>query len=532
MRIVLLLLLGFLALVAASASASAHASLLRSIPADGAVLAEVPKTLELTFNEPVSPIVMRLIEPDGAGSDLSQVQAHDESVVVIAPHLKAGTHALSWRVISADGHPVGGSIVFSIGAPSASGIAVRTGTPRLLMAAIWLARFVLYVGLFVGVGGRFFEAWIAGGRCLPTPAELVLDACLVAGLLAAFASLGLQGLDVLGVGFPGLADRATWQAALATSYAATLGLAAVALLLALVSSRVGSIRLARCTTALAVVAIGAALALSGHAGDAPPQMLTRPAVFVHAACVTLWVGSLFPLAALAWAGGAASTESLTLFSRIIPLPVLLLVASGLVLAIVQVADVTALWATPYGLVFDAKITAVAGLLCIAAWNRFWLTPRIETNDAAARGTMVRSIAAEAVLIAIILGLVTTWRFTPPPRAMSMSASQANPIQFHVHTARAMADVSITPGRVGPVVVSISIESGDFGPLEAKGVTLTLSNPTAGIEPIRREARHVDGVAWRIDGLTIPAAGTWIGKIDILVTDFDQITLQDQFPVPR
>ena len=31
---------------------------------------------------------------------------------------RRGTHVLSWRVISADGHPVGGSVMFSVGAPS------------------------------------------------------------------------------------------------------------------------------------------------------------------------------------------------------------------------------------------------------------------------------------------------------------------------------------------------------------------------------------------------------------------------------
>ena len=53
------------ALVQASA-AFAHASLVRAEPADGALVAEPPAALRLTFNEPVTPLVMRLIAPDGA----------------------------------------------------------------------------------------------------------------------------------------------------------------------------------------------------------------------------------------------------------------------------------------------------------------------------------------------------------------------------------------------------------------------------------------------------------------------------------
>jgi copper transport protein len=45
--------------------AFAHASLVRAEPADGAVVAEPPASLKLTFNEPVSPLVMRIIGPDG-----------------------------------------------------------------------------------------------------------------------------------------------------------------------------------------------------------------------------------------------------------------------------------------------------------------------------------------------------------------------------------------------------------------------------------------------------------------------------------
>src|SRR6476619_5110325 len=53
-----------LALTQAS-HALAHASLIRAEPADGAVLAQPPPTLRLTFNEPVSPLIIRLIAPSG-----------------------------------------------------------------------------------------------------------------------------------------------------------------------------------------------------------------------------------------------------------------------------------------------------------------------------------------------------------------------------------------------------------------------------------------------------------------------------------
>jgi copper transport protein len=42
---------------------------------------------------------------------------------------------------------------------------------------------------------------------------------------------------------------------------------------------------------MALLGVGFALALSGHASNAAPQWLTRPSVFVHVVCVTFWVGT-------------------------------------------------------------------------------------------------------------------------------------------------------------------------------------------------------------------------------------------------
>ena len=60
----LLVLLGSLAFAPA---AFAHASLVKAEPADGAMMADAPAALRLNFNEPVTPLVIRLIGPSGAG---------------------------------------------------------------------------------------------------------------------------------------------------------------------------------------------------------------------------------------------------------------------------------------------------------------------------------------------------------------------------------------------------------------------------------------------------------------------------------
>src|SRR5258708_2522934 len=81
-----------------------HAALVGSQPPDGATLAEAPKTLRLSFNEPVAPLVVRLIGPSGEAV-MPEVRAENSTLTIMPPPLARGTHVLSWRVISADGHP-------------------------------------------------------------------------------------------------------------------------------------------------------------------------------------------------------------------------------------------------------------------------------------------------------------------------------------------------------------------------------------------------------------------------------------------
>jgi copper transport protein len=52
-----------------SSGASAHASLVSMEPGNGSVLMQAPKTVQLHFNEPVTSVVIRLIDAEGSTRD-------------------------------------------------------------------------------------------------------------------------------------------------------------------------------------------------------------------------------------------------------------------------------------------------------------------------------------------------------------------------------------------------------------------------------------------------------------------------------
>jgi copper transport protein len=164
---------------------------------------------------------------------------------------------------------------------------------------------------------------------------------------------------------------------------------------------------------------------------------------------------------------------------------------------------------------------------LGAVNRYRLVPQFSAQGGAVAQQLRRSIACEAALALVVLGLVALWRFTPPPRALLTP-----PLALHIHGEKAMADIKIERERGTSGRVSIVVLDAAFRPLGAKEVVLILANPPAGIEPMRRSAVQTDANTWRIDSLHIPIEGQWVVRVDILISDFEKVTLEDSATLPR
>lgn len=504
-------LLGLLLCLWQPQAASAHASLIASDPSNDALLMHAPSSVRLTFNEDVDVLAIQLIDETGAASPVTQIERRGSSLVLTPSALKDGANVISWRVISADGHPVGGALTFWIGRRGAPPPEIANAGNASLRAAIWATRLVIYAGLFGGIGGAFFLAWMRPAR--RTTAPYVTISALALAALA--LSIGLQGLDALAAPLSSLNLRAVWIAGARGSFGAQASIAAIAIVLGAASLLTRAP--ARVLSLLALLGAGLALAASGHAASAEPRWLTMPAVFLHGVSLVFWLGALLPLG---MALRQESTAPLQRFSRAIPWAIAALLVSGGLLAVVQLEHVDALWTTNYGQVFLVKVALVALLLMLGLRNRR-LTPDVAAGNDIARRAMCRSIARELALVAAILAVVGLWRFTPPPRALALDNES---FFTHLHTERAMANVTVSPGRAGPVEIAIQLETTDELPLKALGLSVTLSNPQAGIEPFTAEAERLGDSDWRIK-MSAPVAGRWTLGLGILISDFDKVNVE-------
>ncbi|MEV6110513.1 copper resistance CopC family protein [Streptomyces sp. NPDC051940] len=118
-RALLLTLTGALLLAAGAlaAPAAAHTGLEGSDPADGAALSAAPQRITLTFNEPVRAAYTRLSLTVDRGEPLAVGKpAVSGGTVTLAPpkEAPAGRWTVGYRVVSEDGHPVSGTVSFTV----------------------------------------------------------------------------------------------------------------------------------------------------------------------------------------------------------------------------------------------------------------------------------------------------------------------------------------------------------------------------------------------------------------------------------
>jgi len=526
-RCCMALAMGLVLAIGAVSVASAHAQLLSTEPADSAILAAPPAAVTLEFNEPVSPLTVSLIGPDGMPADLLAAASGSERITIALPQtMSNGTHVLSWRVVSTDGHPVAGASIFSIGSASATPTA-PTIDPSVALA-LWAGKTLLLAGLLLGVGGAAFAAITR----VPAGSDLLTTVLAASGLVLAPLVLGLQGLDALGLPLSAIGEGRAWIAGVGTSYGATTVALVIAFVLAMLAVRVTG-RAARAALAmLAAIAGAMALALSGHASAAAPQWLTRPAVFLHIASLLFWIGALLPLLGLLARRSSGANRALARFSRFIPFAVALLLASGVALAVIQLGVPGPQWLSPYGYILAAKLALVLLLFVLALHNRLRLTVPTLAGDASAARQLRRSILAELMLVLCILALVAGWRFTPPPRALALTQTQAPaaaPALLHLMEGNVMAMVLVTPAQAGPVALDIAVTTPDGAPLSPQSVAVTLSEPALAIEGLHRVATGVDS-SWQVNDITIPVAGTWRIALTIRLGRFEQVGLQGELVI--
>ncbi len=238
---------------------------------------------------------------------------------------------------------------------------------------------------------------------------LLLAVALLASLGTLFATVALLN----GLGLAGGFDIELWSlvAGTATGDAAWVRFAGLALLL--VGLFFAPLRLAAAVVGGLVVA--ASFGFVGHVQDDPHSVVLHALLMLHLLAVAFWIGSLWPLLRLATTPEPRRVaEIMERFGRLAVYFVTCLLAAGVVLAALLLEGFAPLFTTPYGRLLLIKLALVALLLCFAGLNKWRLVPALAAGAPGAGRRLQRSIAMEAGLVVLILGItgLLTSAFSP------------------------------------------------------------------------------------------------------------------------
>lgn len=115
-RLLASLILGFFILLGAPGLASAHSALIGTIPVDGETVSTAPAAITLQFNEEPLDGMVDIAVTDSTGAIVATNTAAVTGTEVALPWpgtIGAGDYTVAYRVVSADGHPITGTITFT-----------------------------------------------------------------------------------------------------------------------------------------------------------------------------------------------------------------------------------------------------------------------------------------------------------------------------------------------------------------------------------------------------------------------------------
>ena len=151
---VIAMLLWLALALAAARPAAAHDELISSTPENGAVLDTQPGEITLKFSANVMDIGATTQVLDGEGTDWAAgapVLSGSQVSIPLRDGMPDGDYQLGWRVVSSDGHPIEGTLKFSVAASSPAASPAADGAGNTSETA-GPADGPSNIGLFVALG--------------------------------------------------------------------------------------------------------------------------------------------------------------------------------------------------------------------------------------------------------------------------------------------------------------------------------------------------------------------------------------------
>jgi copper transport protein len=564
-------------------AAAAHAELIGSSPERGAQVGAAPQRVELRFNEPVEAGfgAVRVFDAQGERvdeGDLLRPGGDSEAIgVALRDGLRDGSYTVTFRVVSADSHPITGGYVFTVGGGGAAPAATvaelidEGDAGPATSVAFGVARALAYLAIGLAAGGMIFLAavWLPGLRAASGARPEWADASwafarrfgrlalatVALGLVSTALGIVLQGANAGGTSLWAALDPAVIGDVLGTRFGTVWGLrlldwlllGAIALV-AVAGARLPVLRPASLGAAglaarrLAAPPVLAALVLllgflvvspglAGHASVTEPELLAMSSDTLHVLAMSAWLGGLVALLLALPAATRALDKPdrtrllaacLRRFSPLALASVTVLLATGTYQSILYLESLGDLTGSAFGRAILVKVGLVVVLIGLGALNLRRNRPELERLAAGGAppggaGRLLRRVVqAEVALIVVVLAVTAALTSYPPP-----GAATTGPFSESTELGPARLEVTVDPARTGANEIHLYLfDSRDGSQWDRpREVTLRLSLPERDIGPLEPRLDKAGPGHYVARRALIFPGGDWRLQVSALVSDF-------------
>jgi copper transport protein len=525
----------------AAPSAFAHAILQESTPSNNSVVRTSPSQVSLRFNEAVETAFgsIRVYDCGGGRVDSGKIvrPSKDSVAVKIDRRLSRGTYTVTWRVISADSHPVAGAFVFNVKKATPGGSCKQVfgaTTPGAVDALFKFVRALDFALILLVVGGAAVLALVLRSAAPALRSRLfrILAGLSFGLVIAAVLCIVLQGAVAGGFGLTEAFRWDTVHSVLQTRFGRAflwqIGLAIVVGAVALLASRSRRLELLPLLALLLLPTISAA----GHARTSGSWALLFDTT--HIAAASAWVGGLaFTLLALMLAGEdrwPLASRAVPRFSILAVVSVVTLIAAGSLRGYQEVRAFHGLWDTTYGQLLLAKIALVLPLLALGAYNNRFAVPRLKKQIASVveRRRFLRAAGAELAIMATIVGVTAVLVTEPPAKASVKAAKYATDT---VPIGPLELNYVVQPAKAGPNTIHLYFYKPKSGfPANVDDAKLSATLPSAGLGPLRIPLTKIVASHYTTSAGVFPQPGDWQVTIEVRRGAFQSFTQTVTVPI--
>jgi copper transport protein len=503
----------FLLCLIAPVYASAHAILTNASPAYNSQLDRAPNEISLTFNERLQKDLYRItVYNDKAVAvccEKAALSADQRRITLKLPELSQGHYTVTYVVISADGHPIQESYLFTVGsplsapaAPEKPGASLHAGHSVSGPEGYWAYRIFYFFALLLLAGWVLWRPWIpfeteetsVKYKRIARYIQFFYLITLIGFIIYQFSSflLGWTALELFQI-MPRTLTGLSWIGSI-------------------ILSVIGFFVLLRWRW-LDYIWIAMMLFCKSINGHAVASQIPWAAIildFVHLTAAAVWVGGLTYLALFK---KEDNTRFLALFSKAALLCIILLIVTGSVFTIIILPTLSYLFYTAWGILLLCKI----GFVLLVVVTGAILRRSMKNHNQTEVGRWLNFDMIWMLTIVVIAAIFSYLNPIPANEPLVWTAGSTN----------MQMTASISPMQVGTNQFSVNVQS--ESPLKIVELRLSSSDKTE-IAPLLVPLKLVDegkntligksgdtGYIYRyaVEGPYLPFAGHWKAELKVI-----------------